>query len=297
MERLPPVLIEQVFDELSLRDAIRASYVCHQWRTTLLPYLFDTYNINEYLKPGFPDPNSLLRAFRRTGAVLSGSRALAYFLPSVRVHIGSSDWDIYVEHEHKETIHQELLQQKFIPLERKKPQRQPTQFMVYDYGRNKVDDGNGVKVQVVVLVEGRGIMNCIAQFHNSAACNYISGWGAASLFWQMTFDKHGFMAKRLTASVEYRKELKEQYMRRGIRLVEYEIRPKESIVENAFVVYFPSAGAGESHSYSGSRPWLKELEMFRQNDMEAWKQMLDSDYKVLLMRRFRQKFALEKAGA
>ena len=54
MERLPPILVKQIFDDLSIRDALHSSYVSHTWREVLMPYLYSTYNINYYLKD-FPD--------------------------------------------------------------------------------------------------------------------------------------------------------------------------------------------------------------------------------------------------
>jgi len=112
MERLPHFLVEQIFDELSICDAIEASFVSRSWRAALMPYLYSTYNINYYLND-FPAPAAFLFMMRQTNAMLCGSRAIAYFLPSGRddPNVKASVWEPWVMDHYKYFIHEQLKRQ------------------------------------------------------------------------------------------------------------------------------------------------------------------------------------------
>jgi len=234
MEALPIALIAKIFDTLTLRDALHASFVSHGWRSVLNPYLRDTYNIYKYLSC-FLDPKSVLRVFRRTGAVLSGSRGLAYFLPSHRVFTNSSDWDIFVPHPNYYNVHEELLSQGFIFVPRTKPQLTPEHFLVYTYYNAAKE-----KVQLVALTRERTLYDCLMDFHHSLVQNFISGWGAYSIQWESTFNRAGWMAKRLDPYPKYQEEEIQKYDRRGFRVVRWLDRHLVSQGEqNIFAVYWP----------------------------------------------------------
>ena len=249
---LEPLIVAEVLDYLTLRDAIQASYVNKASRRIVLKYLSERYNLSQYLSV-FKDPKSLLATFRRTGAILSGSRALAYFLPSIRPFTESSDWDIYVSFPHQETLHKELGKQAFLPIPRSKAQPKPSEFKVYNF-RN--DCGN-VKVQLVVLEPGRSLYQCMMGFHLSIVQNCISGWGCYSMYWGSTLERRGWMAERLDGFPEYQTEMVEKYGVRGIRLVPWAERERTN-----GVVYAVSWGRrmGDLERYITFGEFKKELQ-------------------------------------
>src|SRR5256885_2285271 len=147
MERLTESLVATISNGLSLRDALYASYVCRGWNSVLSGYLSHTYSLHKYLFSSFPNPESILQRFRDCGAILSGSRALSYFLPSQREYTQFSDWDIYVPYPHYPLLHDELVLQGFQSVERTKPSPNPELFRVFDYRNNLSND----KIQLVAL--------------------------------------------------------------------------------------------------------------------------------------------------
>ena len=181
METLSESIIASIFNELSLRDALHASYVCSKWQFALMPYLSNTYNVHNYLSC-FSNPESLLQVFRKSGAILSGSRALSYFLPAQRVYTQNSDWDIFVPYPHQQLVHEELLLQGFYSVKRTKESRKPELFQLSDY-RNASKE----KVQLVALTSKWNLFDCLMQFHISIVQNFISGWGCGSIHWTTTF--------------------------------------------------------------------------------------------------------------
>jgi len=117
MENLPPILIEQIFDELSIREAIHASYVSRQWRTLLSPYLYSTFSVNRLLSD-FENPSSLLKMLRYTRSILCGQKLIGYFLPSCRSNDYSYPWDLHIPVRYEDIVHEELLEQGFVPCPR-----------------------------------------------------------------------------------------------------------------------------------------------------------------------------------
>jgi hypothetical protein len=254
MESLPSSLVAQIFDELTLRDAHNASYVSRQWRATLIPYLREVYNVHQYLSC-FPNPESLLQAFRRTGTILSGSKALSYFLPSHRKFTMSSDWDIFVPYPHENLIHKELSSQGFHLTERNKEQRNPEHFLVHDYFNS-----DGEKVQLVALTSNRNIFDCLMDFHESVVQNFISGWGCFSVHWQSTFDRKGWMAQRLDPYPKYQMDEIEKYDEMGIELVRWGERDAAAYQEcNIYAVYLPAKMNGLDHAYITVEELKEEL--------------------------------------
>ena len=236
METLPIILLTRVFHQLTIRDAINASYVSRTLHTTLAPYLLDTYNVPKYLSSSFSNPAGLLNTFRRSGAVLSGSRALAYVIPSIRSHTATSDWDIYVPYPHQLLVHDELVRQGFNAVERTK-QARPHEFWVFDYYNG------GEKVQLVALVQGHSLFDCFIDFHASIVQNFISGWGCYCMHWKTTFDGWGWIANRLDAFPKYRIELVAKEAARGMRLVPWKDRDLEECTQvKVFAVKFPGSG-------------------------------------------------------
>src|ERR1700738_1200746 len=131
METLSSSLVESIFNECSLRDALNASYTCRAWRKILVPYLYDIYSLRKYLYP-FHDSTSPLRIFRETGAILSGGRALAYFLPRLRrFSDAAQDLDIFVPFPNFERVHKEILSQGFFQVDRTKKQPNEEKFLVH----------------------------------------------------------------------------------------------------------------------------------------------------------------------
>ena len=110
---------------------------------------------------------------RETNTVLSGSRALGYFLPSIRKNVQSSDWDFYVPESERATVHQELLAQGYLLTKEKEPR---DQFTVFDY-RNET----GTKLQLVCLKSFWTFAACLRNFHSSIVQNVISGLGCYSV--------------------------------------------------------------------------------------------------------------------
>ena len=242
--------ISQIFNALSLRDALHASYVSRSWNAALSEYVYRTYNPHEYLS-SFTYPKHLLETFRCTGAVISGSRCLSYFLPSLRRFTLASDWDVYVPHPHQHILHEELIFQGCrltngdkVPI--------PGQFKVYNY----VNAANE-KVQLVALVPERRLFDCLINFHTSVVQNYISGWGCCSIYWERTFEGRGWTVARLQEYPEYQKTLAEKYSGMGMRIVPWEERERTLSEVNAFTVLWSAKEGCMGQTYLS----LKEVEM------------------------------------
>jgi hypothetical protein len=251
MESLPFHLIAKIFDDLNLRDALHASHVSHGWNWILKPYLRETYSLTKFLS-SFRDPGSLLQTFRRTGAILSGSRALSYFLPSHRQHTKSSDWDMFVPYPHQDVLREELLSQGCQPLIRTKPSLKPELFSVFDY-RNMSND----KVQLIALTTQWNLYKCVTDFHMSVVQNFISGWGCFSIHWESTFAKRGWLAERLKSYPVYQEQVIQKMDAKGVNLVRWNERDSVKCpTESIFVVYLPRLRKSCSHAHIS----LEELE-------------------------------------
>ena len=216
METLSGSLVRAIFNECSLRDVLNASYTCRAWRRILLPYLRDTYSLRKYLYP-FHDSKSLLKVFRETGALLSGGRALAYFLPKLRRFSNASqDWDIFVPFPYFQIVHKEILSQGFYEVERTKGQPNEERFLVHDYLNVE-----NAKVQVVALTAERSMCDCIMDFHMSVVQNAITGWGCFILNWEYTFANRGWLAERLSGYPEYQMTAQMKYANYGISIMSW----------------------------------------------------------------------------
>jgi hypothetical protein len=242
METLSGSLVSAIFDECSLRDALHASYTSRVWRKILIPYLINTYNLQKYLSP-FHDSKSLLKVFRETGAILSGGRALAYFLPRLRrFSDASQDWDIFVPFPNYELVHKEIVsQQGFYEVERTKKQPYEKRFLVHDY----LNDEN-IKVQVVALTPEWSMYDCIMDFHVSVVQNGITGWGCFMLNWEYTFADRGWLAERLSVYPEYQEKARMKYANQGISIVPWtEWKDKNLLARKVFVVLWKQGRMGE----------------------------------------------------
>jgi len=176
----------------------------------------------------------MLTVFRITGTILSGSRALAYFLPSHRKFTKSSDWDIFVPFPHQQIVHDQLVSQGFLNVERIKPQPKPDRFLVYDYF-----NAANAKIQLVALKVHWSMYDNIMNFHKSTVQNIISGWGVYSIHWQETFNKSGWLAERLAKYPDYEKQqIKEAKDIGGFTLKEWANTDARKLVENVFVAYY-----------------------------------------------------------
>lgn len=241
METLSGALIGAIFEHCSLRDALHASYTCRAWRKCLVPYLQDTYSLKKYLSC-FREPGGLIRVFRETGSVLSGGRALVYFLPSLRRFSPSSqDWDIFIPYPHYHAVHSEILSQGFHKLERTKEQPYPQRFTVYDYFND-----NNTKVQLVSLTAECGLYDCIRDFHTSVVQNGITGWGCFSMNWEDTFAGQGWFAERVAQYPEFQFRERAKYDRKGITIVPWsEWREKGCEERKVFTVHWGVVEGGE----------------------------------------------------
>jgi len=274
MENFPPILVEQIFDELSICDAINASYVSRQWHAMLTRYLYSTFNVNRYLS-FFPDPASLLKVLRYTQAVLGGLRAFGYFVPSCRVHIYNRDpWHILVSQRYEDTIHDELLRQGFISSPKpKKIQKLP----INRYLSNKTNDKDPFEVLVVVLTGSRDINSYAAMrlFNSSALRNCITGWGAVSLDWKWTFEKRGWIIyHRGSVPRDQQKGFVNSCVDMGIRLEE-RCTLSQLELDRPFVMYFPSAGGNKGHAFL--EKWQLE------DEMEEVRESFDCKYHTKLL--------------
>jgi F-box domain len=237
MEKLPDKLVAKIFDSLSLRDTIHVSYVSRLWNTKIKPYLRKTYNLNSYLEQTFPNPTALLKVFRESGAILSGSRAYSYFLPAERMFTAESDWDVYVSYPNFEFLKAELECQGFNYVPRTKPSHYPDLFRVHNFF-----SPIGVKVQVNELTEKWSLHACIKNFHVTVVQNFISGRGCCSVRWGPTFDKMGYFARRIGAS-EWRNKEMRKWSKRGVLLKIFKGRKKVLGDSNsALVVWWGGEG-------------------------------------------------------
>ena len=256
MDKIPYFLLTRIFEELSLRDAIHASYVSKAWHAVMVQYLYKTFNINRFLG-SFTDAKGLLRAFRRSGAILSGSRAVSYFLPWHRLFTSNSDWDIYVPYPNYHIIHQELLAQGYTHLVSTKPQKTPQDFILHNYLNAKSE-----KVQVVALTPERSLFECLIDFFHSLVQNFISGWGCCSLHWENTFDRRGFLAKRLEEFPEYEELVIEKWAVRKFKLVRWKDREQVNCrFTNVYVMYFPDGERGFGQGYLSLEELERELSL------------------------------------
>lgn len=239
METLSGALVGAIFDKCSMRDALHASYACHAWRHSLIPYLRETYSLQKYLLGPFRDPASLLRVFYSTGAVLSGGRALSYFLPRLRrLSPSSQDWDIFIPYPQYNVVHSEILSQGFQNIVRTKEQPDEARFTVYDYRNDE-----NVKVQLVALTAEWSLFDCIMDFHTSVVQNGIAGWGCFSLNWEYTFADRGWFAERLTAYPEFLRKEEMKYAQKNITIVPWTAWEDCDLEKRkAFVVPWNSGG-------------------------------------------------------
>ena len=244
MDSLPEIPLELVFDLLSLRDALHASYVSRAWHELLLPYLRHIYNVNDYLAC-FEDPASMIKVMRATNTILSGSRALAYFLPSIRRHVQSSDWDFYVNEQDSAIVQREFVLQGYLLVRRKESDGKLNPFTLLEY-RN-ID---GETLQLVALHANMTAFLILKGFHMSIVQNCISGFGCYSMFWETTFRKEGWFNKRLDDFKEYREGLAQKQAARGFDMIEYMWRNHEvSDSENVFAVYWKGHGFASTVAY------------------------------------------------
>ena len=279
MERLPPTLIEMVFDELSIRDALHASYVSRRWHAMLSPYIYSTYNINQYLSRVFPDPASLLKIFRYTGAVMAGLRTLGYFLPSCRIPVYNSYmWEIVLPWpDYGWIICDELVRQQFVLRTDSKSDVQS--FPKLYYRANETDALDRIEVEISEAETVESPNDSDTNHHTSVLTNFISGWGAGSVYWKPTFERQAWMAKEIS-SYDKDKDLIEIISRLGIKIVEPPESWNETTVSNdkIFVVYFPSTGKEESHAYLTEDELEKELEEIREPFNCKYHRKLQTDF-------------------
>ncbi|KAI5456125.1 hypothetical protein BGZ63DRAFT_367536 [Mariannaea sp. PMI_226] len=91
-ELLPNEILLHLLTLLPIADVVSLKHATHH----LIPILVERIDPSRYLQITGPFNNSaeLLEVMARHGAVLSGSRALEYFVPGSSTH--ESDWDFYV---------------------------------------------------------------------------------------------------------------------------------------------------------------------------------------------------------
>jgi hypothetical protein len=139
-----------------------------------------------------------------------------------------------------------------VEIPREKEQRRPDRFNVHDYW-----NCSKVKVQVVALTATWNIYQCLMDFHMSVVQNFITGWGCYSVHWESTFEKRGWLARRLEGFPEYEVEEINKKRAMGIELVPWKERDLEkSRKDSIFVVYWPVSGKDCGHKYISR----KELE-------------------------------------
>jgi len=292
MERLPHFLVEQIFDELSICDAIEASFVSRSWRAALMPYLYSTYNINSFFKC-FPQPEAFLRLLRETGGLLCGYPALGYFLPAYRGdghHIVEAErpsrfytpltgWRLQVLDYDKMYVHDKLLQQSFVYA----PGNRGLEYFVYEY---ESATGKKGKLEVHLHLYWGTIYGSLFEIPCAAERNFLTGWGAVSLYLEETFQNRGWLSLGVLARkgelsgpalVDYANSAAERYAQRGIKvLVEKEGEKPRKV----FMLNFPSAGKGTSHAYfSDLRDAIEGLQKCQVQNVEkmkkrSWTQIL-----------------------
>ena len=90
INRLSAELLEEIFSYLPLKDSIAFGRTCHK----MSELMRDRADPVLYLSRDFDYPLSLLYMLGDTGSVISGSRALEFFVPGSTSE--DSDWDFYV---------------------------------------------------------------------------------------------------------------------------------------------------------------------------------------------------------
>jgi len=259
MEQLPYDILEPIFTHLSLHDAFCVSLTSRNMYAHLLPYLYEKYNINKYLRKWFTRPKALLETFRQTGAILYGDHVLGYFVPDVRVLVKDSDWKLCVPWKYKNAIRNELLRQEFVL------ESWEDRFWGHGPERSSYHYHNSQGIRIhVQTVENCTLYDWIitarrGTFETSADMNIISGWGSASMYWKALCYRYGWLlvAKSgLPLSLggsdcwrrKYytRKVLVERCLKKGIRLVEPPSDCRD-LDDDAFAVYFHSMGKKNTH--------------------------------------------------
>ena len=80
--------------------------------------------------------------------------------------------------------------------------------------------------------------------------NFISGFGCYSLFWESTFNKEGWFAKRMDDFKEYREGLAQKQAARGFQMIEWQWRDlKKSDREDILAVYWGGHGFDSTMAY------------------------------------------------
>lgn len=90
------LLFDIIFDACSSASIIRISHTCRTAYAAVQSYMVLAFDVNVLLSRYFPDPLEFRTLQRSTGALISGSTALQFFL---REHYPESDLDVYVRKE------------------------------------------------------------------------------------------------------------------------------------------------------------------------------------------------------
>jgi hypothetical protein len=245
LDELPSVPFQIVLDQFSIREYIHCSWVSKGWNALFAPELRSKFNLKQFLTC-LKNPASMMNVLRNTNSFLSGSRAVAYAVPSIRKHIQKSDWDFYCPFHQRETLHNEILSQGYLPDGSNEESVEPVyRFEVSDY-RNT----HGHKIQLVALHPEWGAFNCVYDFNTSVVQNLITGYGFYSLRWEATFNRTGWFSCRLAPYEEYREKLRWKWGARGVTVLDWEDRDmKVSAKQEVFSVYFQEAGDVEILQY------------------------------------------------
>ena len=180
--------VEPLVDILSTKSPIVAS------QSSGLKY--DRFDPRQLFRQLVDDPDELMKVMRKYNVVLSGSRAVSYFVPGS--HDENSDWDFFstetisrVTHVSEESYYTTSKDSFRVYMETLGVKWHNTEYSNHEYVnilplvvlRGSIVEGrrSGTKVQII-YVHDNSILNIILGFHSTTPQCFISGFGAVHLY-------------------------------------------------------------------------------------------------------------------
>lgn len=133
-------LYDPILSCCNAAELLRLARTCKAFRNTVLDFIPRAFNINRNLLQFFADPIGFRIMLSDTGAIVSGSFALQFF---IRAYYPLSDLDIYVEAKKSEHVGQWLLRNgyTYVPAKR-------------DYHETTLQQDNNFKLAIKFLRHG-----------------------------------------------------------------------------------------------------------------------------------------------
>lgn len=181
----------------------------------------EKYNPISYLENTFSDPTRLLYCMALTGTVISGSRALKYFVPEVNIR--DADWDFYTNGNRASVC---TMKRCLAEMGTKWDTIEGHPENDYSNMDHNIDLLRGIityndkecKVQLIWTDNQTALQN-IQMFHSTCVQNVISGFGAFSMHYYLSQHLMSYIYNQSVLYDERQELALEKYIRRGIRML------------------------------------------------------------------------------